>query len=107
MESREYSLEFLPSAMRDMVEIVQYIAVELKNPIAANNTADELAEAAESIPSFPYANPAYIPIRPLKHEYRKLIVKNYIMLYRVDEARKLVTVSRVVYARRDYDKVLE
>lgn len=90
-----------------MVEIVRYIAVELKNPIAANNTADELAEAAESIPSFPYANPAYIPIRPLKHEYRKLIVKNYIMLYRVDEARKLVTVSRVVYARRDYDKVLE
>lgn len=93
--------------MRDMVEIARYIAVELKNPIAANNTADELVEAAESIPAFPYANPAYIPIRPLKHEYRKLIVKNYIMLYRVDEARKLVTVSRVVYARRDYDKILE
>lgn len=107
MESYEYGLEFLPSAMRDMVDIVRYIAVELKNPVAANNTAGELIEAAENIPSFPYANPAYIPIRPLKHEYRKLIVKNYIMLYRVDEAHKLVTVSRVVYARRDYDKILE
>lgn len=107
MESREYGLEFLPPAMRDMVEIARYIAVELKNRIAANNTADELVEAAENIPGFPYANPAYIPIRPLKHEYRKLIVKNYIMLYRVDEARKLVTVSRVVFTRRDYDKALE
>ena len=107
MESCEYGMEFLPSAMRDMVEIARYIAVELKNPIAANNTADELVEAAESIPAFPYANPAYIPIRPLKHEYRKLIVKNYIMLYWVDEEQKLVTVSRVVYARRDYDKILE
>ncbi|MFR6024202.1 MAG: type II toxin-antitoxin system RelE/ParE family toxin [Oscillospiraceae bacterium] len=107
MESCEYGMELFPPAMRGMVEIVRYISIELKNPIAANNTADELVEAAESIPAFPYANPAYIPIRPLKHEYRKLIVKNYIMLYWVDEEQKLVTVSRVVYARRDYDKILE
>lgn len=102
-----YQLEYLPAARRDMVEIVRYIAGELKNPIAAQRLAEELVKAGDSIPAFPYANPAYIPIRPLKHEYRKLLVQNYLMFYWVDEEKKLVTIARVIYARRDHGRLLE
>jgi len=94
-------------ARRDMIEIVRYISQELQNPTAADQLAMELIEAGDSIPKFPYANPAFIPIRPLKHEYRKLLVQNYFMFYWVDEVKKLVTVARVVYARRDYKRLLE
>jgi len=90
-----------------MIEIVRYISQELQNPTAADQLAMELIEAGDSIPKFPYANPAFIPIRPLKHEYRKLLVQNYFMFYWVDEVKKLVTVTRVVYARRDYKRLLE
>jgi len=90
-----------------MIEIVRYISQELQNPTAADQLAMELIEAGDSIPKFPYANPAFIPIRPLKHEYRKLLVQNYFMFYWVDEVKKLVTVARVVYARRDYERLLE
>ena len=102
-----YKLESLPVARRDMIEIVRYISQELQNPTAADQLAMELIEAGDSIPKFPYANPAFIPIRPLKHEYRKLLVQNYFMFYWVDEVKKLVTVARVVYARRDYKRLLE
>ena len=102
-----YKLEYLPVARRDMIEIVRYISQELQNPSAADQLAMELIEAGDSIPKFPYANPAFIPIRPLKHEYRKLLVQNYFMFYWVDEVKKLVTVARVVYARRDYKRLLE
>lgn len=102
-----YKLEYLPVARRDMIEIVRYISQELQNPTAADQLAMELIEAGDSIPKFPYANPAFIPIRPLKHEYRKLLVQNYFMFYWVDEVKKLVTVARVVYARRDYERLLE
>ena len=102
-----YKLEYLPVARRDMIEIVRYISQELQNPTAADKLAMELIEAGDSIPKFPYANPAFIPIRPLKHEYRKLLVQNYFMFYWVDEVMKLVTVARVVYARRDYKRLLE
>ena len=102
-----YKLEYLPVARRDMIEIVRYISQELQNPTAAVQLAMELIEAGDSIPKFPYANPAFIPIRPLKHEYRKLLVQNYFMFYWVDEVKKLVTVARVVYARRDYKRLLE
>ena len=79
-----YRLEYLPLARQDMIDIVSYISNTLNNPKAADQLAVELIEAGESILQFPYANPAYIPIRPLKHEYRKLLVKNYIMFYTSD-----------------------
>ena len=67
-----YKLEYLPVARKDMLEIVRYISRELQNPGAADHLAVELVDAAESVLSFPYAPPAYQPIRPLKHEYRKI-----------------------------------
>lgn len=102
-----YKLEYLPVAQRDMVEIVRYISGELQNPVAADRLATELVNAAESVLTFPYALPAYQPIRPLKHEYRKILVQNFLVFYWVDEEKKLVTVARVVYAKRDISRLLE
>lgn len=102
-----YKVEYLPVARQDMIEIVRYISKNLQNPAAADQLAIELIRAGDSIPGFPYANPAYTPIRPLKHEYRKLLIQNYFMFYWVDETEQLVTVARVVYAKRDYERLLE
>lgn len=102
-----YKLEYLPVARKDMLEIVQYISQKLQNPDAANRLAVELVNAAEGMLKFPYSTRVYQPIRSLKHEYRKILVQNYLMFYWVDEEKKLVTVARVVYAKRDYDQLLE
>ena len=102
-----YKLEYLPVAQKDMIEIVRYISRELQNPDAADRLAMELVNAAESVLTFPYATPAYRVIRPLKHEYRKIQVQNFLMFYWVDEGKKLVIVARVVYAKRDYDRLLK
>lgn len=105
--NRLYKLEYLPVARKDMLEIVRYISRELQNPDAADRLAGELVNAVEGVLLFPYATPTYQPIRPLKHEYRKILVQNYLMFYWVDEEKKLVTVARVVYAKRDYGRLLE
>jgi addiction module RelE/StbE family toxin len=101
-----YKLEFLPTAKQDMTGIVLYISRDLSNPTAANRLADEMIDAADRLCDFPYINAVYQTIKPLKHECRKLMVKNYVMFYWVDENRKLVTIARVIYARRDYEKLL-
>ncbi len=101
-----YKLEFLPVAQQDMVKIVQYISKELINPTAAERLAEELISTVDGILTFPYANPHYIPLRPLAHEYRKLLVQNYLIFYWVDEKNRLVTVARVLYAKRDYNRLL-
>ena len=102
-----YNLTYLPAALNDMVEIIRYISVELKNPIAANHLSEEFVKAAEKLTDFPYSNPVYLPMRPLKHEYRKTVVDNYIMFYWVDEANKEITIARVIYGKRDYGKIIK
>lgn len=101
-----YKLVYLPLTRRDMAEIVRYIACELHNPDAAQRLATELVDAAERVAAFPYANEGYIPIQRLKHEYRRVIVHNYVMFYWVDEKRHEVTIARVVYVKRDLKDLL-
>lgn len=102
-----YKLAYLPLAMQDIVEITRYIGVELCNPSAAEQLGQKLVQAAEELLRFPYSCPVYVPIRPLRQEYRKLLVEHYLILYYVDEGSKTVTVSRVIYAKRDYGRLLE
>lgn len=101
-----YTIEYLPIARRDMVDIAKYIGVKLANPDAAERLAEKMVESAEDLANMPYKCPMYIPVKPLKQEYRKLIVQNYIMFYCIDEDKKLVTIARVVYSGRDYEKLL-
>lgn len=102
-----YQIEYLPVAREDLIDIVQYISKNLCNPAAAYKLSDEIIEAIDGLAQFPYSSAAYIPIKPLKHEYRKLYVKNYLILYWIDERNKKITVSRVIYARRDISKQVE
>lgn len=108
MESKKYNIEFLPTALDDMKEIGRYISKELKNPEAAERLADRFFEAAEELTHFPYNNPLFSPSRTdmiLKHEYRKKYVRNYIILFWIEEKDELVTVAGVIYKRRDKNKL--
>lgn len=102
-----YKVEYLPSALKDMSEIISYITKELDNRTAAGKLSEKFIETAGRIGDFPYSNPVYIPIKPLKNEYRKVVVENYLMFYSVNEEEKTVTVSRVIYGKRNYDKTIE
>jgi len=101
-----YKLEYLPIAKQDMVEIVRYISKKLCNPSAAEKLANEMIDAAEGLVAFPYSKAVYVTPKPLKREYRRLVVKNYVMFYWVNEIEKSIVVVRVLYARRDFDNLL-
>lgn len=106
MVSRVYKIEFLPSALDDLVSATDYIAQTLGNPTAAERLISKLQETLTSIEEFPFSNPAYYPIRPLQREYRKTFIENYLLLYSVDEKARIVTVARFIYAKRNYDKFI-
>lgn len=93
-------------AKQDLASIARYYRTEHGNPRFANKLANEIEEAIEILREFPYAYPV-IPTRtPFRHEYRKLPVRDYMVVYWVNERRKTVTISRVLYARRDYKRFL-
>ncbi len=96
-----YKIEFLPIALDDLVEISDYISTKLCNPRAAQNLYEEIIFEIETLSLFPYSAPILILENHLKRKYRKLIVRNYLVFYWVDEDNKTVIISRIVYGRRD------
>ena len=89
-----------------MSDIARYINRVLCNPIAAMDTIERMIDAAEELRRHPYSCPVYYPPRTLRFEYRKLFVGNYVVFYRVDEQKKLITIVRVIYAKRNYGSLL-
>ena len=101
-----YKLEYLPLAQRDMVDIVVYITSELKNPKAAFKLSDLFVSKADGLMEFPYRHGIYLTLKPLKHEYRRIVVKNYNLFYWVEEKKQKVVVARVIYGKRNFEELL-
>ena len=98
-----YNIEILQSASDNIDDIGRYIASELKNKTAAERLTDKIYSTIETLAAFPYAHTVHQTPQneePLKYEYRKILVDNYFIFYRVDEEQGLVIVAAVIYARR-------
>ena len=96
----EGHLFYSPLARRDLDEIYDYIAIELRNPSSAAETVKAILDSAESLEDFPLSGSLVegLPIRA--DEYRFMPVRNYIVFYRVTESN--IFIDRILYKRRDY-----
>ena len=101
-----YRVVVQPLALKDMEDAVGYVARELKNPSAPQKLAESLTDGIASLSHLPTRCPAHTPMRPLRHEYRKLRVGNQLVFFWVSEEDEAVTVARVLYARKNIDQQL-
>lgn len=93
-------------ASRDLAGILGYLAETLANPMAASALADEINACYDSLEQMPNLYALCQDVRLRKLGYRKVTIKNYIMIYRVSEANQSVYILRFFYGRRDYEKLL-
>ena len=89
-----------------MASIYEYISKTLGAPLAAQRQYDSIAEAIESLSSFPKRFAAMESKLEKLVGIRKLAVGNYVALYRVNTETRTVEVVRVLYARCDIDTLL-
>lgn len=64
----------------------------------------------EEISKLEYLPQKYAPINPetVKHDnIRKLVIKNYIAFYRINENDKIVNVERILYGGTDWKAKLK
>lgn len=99
MDKKRYKLRFLPLFEDDLNEIVDYIALRLKNPIAAVNLVDEVQQAIRERAACAEAFEPYHSDRDRRYPYYRIYVKNYIVFYVVID--DVMEVRRIVYNRRN------
>ncbi|MBY9082216.1 type II toxin-antitoxin system RelE/ParE family toxin [Paenibacillus sp. HN-1] len=101
---KNYDLRYLAVARLDLVDIVQYISEQLHAPEAAIHLVDKFDKAIFKLKQFPFSGHRYKSMGGLKDEYRMLVVENYLVFYVVMD--NLVEVRRIIYSKRDYEKLL-
>ena len=93
-----YSVKLLSRALRDLDGIYDYIARNLQEPGTAADLVDTLEKEILSLERMPNRCPERRVGAYVDKGYRQLLVKNYAVIFRVDEERKNVIVVTVRYA---------
>lgn len=101
---KAYTLRFLPLFERDLNGIVDYIAVRLKNPAAADRLIDDVEKAINDRLPFAEAFEPYRALLPHPLPYYYIRVRNFLIFYVV--VGDVTEVRRIVYSRRDMTEQL-
>ena len=97
----EYEVRVTRQALEQMKEIVHYISNDLMAPDAADNLLDKMKAEITKLASFQKKH-ALIDEEPWRTEgVRKIVVKNFLIYYWVDDENNRVQVTTVIYSRRD------
>ncbi|MBN2628228.1 MAG: type II toxin-antitoxin system RelE/ParE family toxin [Spirochaetales bacterium] len=102
----KYTLFFTRHALDDMRDIYRYIFEELDNPRSAIDLIDSMEKRIESLEVHPFSGSKVLDHDLLERGYRKLVIGNYIALYKVDESSQKVNIVRVIYGKRNYSELI-
>lgn len=98
----KYKINLSIKAKDDLKSIVLYIKNNLNEPAIANKYAKIIREEIQTLEYSPQKF-AVIDDDNIKDlNIRKLIIKNYIAFYRVNEENRVVNVERILYGASNW-----
>ena len=101
-----FEVEVSEQADSDLRGIYEYIAFELQSPKNASGQLDRSEEQTLSLDTMPERYRRYEKEPWKSRGLRVLPVDNYVVLYIPDCGKKVVTILRVMYSRRNIDNQL-
>ena len=101
-----YSVDVSPEAEQDLSDILNYIKNELLEPAIATKYLKLIREKIDSLEYYPERFGIIENELIRDTVYRKIVIKNYIVIYRVDKEKKIVHIVRVAYGGRNFEKLL-
>ena len=103
---KRFSVKVTEPAENDLRDIVRYISARLSVPVTAMKMMETIDEALSDLAYMPRKHPYVNDDRLAAMGYRKLPIKNYIAFFSIDEKAGIVYVERILYARRDWLRIL-
>lgn len=98
--------DFSASADSDLDAILAYMITRLCGPKAATDFVAEAEKRYALLEEQPKMFPLSQNLRLRSKDYRKIVIDNFIILYRVVEQKEEIFIVRVFYGKRDYEKYI-
>ena len=97
----KYKVKINPKAIRELDGIYEYIANEKSAPENARKQTARIKKAILNLDTFPQSHQERNEGRYAGKSYRQLLIDNYIAIFRIDEANKIVYVVTIQYQGRN------
>ena len=97
-------LRIAPQALSDLQNIKNYIVKELKSPAAAEKILRKIIADYNQLEKLPFLGLDLTAKIGVPVNYRFLVSGNYLIFYQTE--KQYVSIIRVIYAKRDYKKLL-
>ena len=91
---------------RDLDGVIAYIVLSLENRTAAASLLDDIEKCYGDLERMPLMYEACRDPNLNALGYRKAGIRNYVMVYKVDEAAKQVMILRLFHGKQDYAKLI-
>lgn len=101
-----YKIEIAQPAVRDLQDILDYIANTLKESAIAQRIYTSIKKEILTLSSMPERNRVVDDEPYAAMGVRRLFVENYVIFYVVDQGRRSVHILRVLYNRREWQSIL-
>lgn len=97
-----FAVKLLSRAYRDLDGIYAYISETLLEPGTAAKLLDALEETILGLETLPHRGALRKTGAYANKGYRQLFIKNFTVIYRVNEADKQVVIVTVRYSKRQF-----
>ena len=101
-----YKVYLSENAEADLREIIRYVALQFRTPLTAQKMLEAFEKAIGSLSEMPQRCPLVSDRYLADMQYRKLIVRNHIVFFIIDEESTTVNVERILHSRRDWSRIL-
>jgi len=85
-----YNVEISNKADFELDNILSYIAEDLDAPQAASHFADEVYKCYDRLADNPYIFEMCRDPRLQREGYRRAVIKNYVMLYKIHDHERVI-----------------
>ncbi len=101
-----YRIFVSESYHRDLENIIYYISHNFDAPYTAADLLDDVEDIILSLSTMPYRH-GLVSDSYLRHkEFRKCVVKNYVIFYKIQEGNKSVLVHRILHMKQNWIDIL-
>jgi toxin ParE1/3/4 len=94
----KYTIKILTRALCELDSIYTYVAKTLLSPNTAVKFVDEVEGAILKLEELPYRGAERKVGAFAKRGYRQIFIRNYTIIYRIDEAKKQVVIVTIHYS---------
>ena len=101
-----YKLDISDRAEEDFDKIIKYLSENLDSPQAAASFSDKVEACYEHLENTPYIYAECYDSKLKNEGFRRAVIKNYILLFKIYEEQKSVWIYRFFHSMQDYANLI-